>query len=42
MTIGRQMAVNYSANACTGNETIQDGVNSPLLSEYAWYCANNQ
>ena len=33
---------NYSANACTGNETIQDGVNSPLLSEYAWYCANNQ
>ena len=33
---------NYSANTCTGNETIQDGVNSPLLSEYAWYCANNQ
>ena len=31
----------YSANTCTGTETIQDGVSDPLLRDYAWYCGNN-
>ena len=31
---------NYSANACHGTETIQDGVSNPLLRGYAWYCGN--
>ena len=30
----------YSMNACTGAETIQDGVNNPLFRDYAWYCGN--
>ncbi len=33
---------NRSANTCDGTETIQDGVSNPLLSDYAWFCANNQ
>jgi len=31
---------NYSASACNGTETIQDGVSNPLLRDYAWYCGN--
>ena len=31
---------NYSAQDCTGTETIQDGVSNPLLRGYTWYCGN--
>ena len=31
----------FSSNGCTGTETIQDGVNNPLLSDYAWYCSSS-
>ena len=32
----------YSADECTGFEVIEDGSSDfPLLSEYSWYCGNN-
>ena len=30
-----------SLSSCDGTETILDGVNTPLLSEYAWFCGNS-
>ena len=37
---GDDLGGNYSANSCDARVTIQDGVNNPLLSEYAWFCGN--
>ena len=38
---GSSLGGAYSAEACNGTETIQDGVSNPLIGDYAWYCGNN-
>jgi formylglycine-generating enzyme required for sulfatase activity len=38
---GSQLGGTYSSQTSTGNETILDGVNNPLLRDYAWYSGNN-
>lgn len=32
---------NHTAHTCNSGETIQDGVNNPLLRDYSWFCGNN-
>ena len=38
---GTDLGGNPENNTCSNNVTIQDEVNNPTLSNYAWFCGNN-
>ena len=40
---GAQLGGAYDGNGfgCAGDVTLQDGVNNPLIGDYAWFCGNS-